>query len=155
MVFKGSISAQTSDGEAGRSGVRGLLGRGGDEPVEVDEGSLNETRVVTGLPLRQLRGVHDLRLSASPLRQLPDLSAKFLGRYIAVMNENNAPRVGVANPRPDFGTGSHEDEGAGFRELNALGDDPLYRVFLGDFRRHLVSGPQVYIGTILQFVVEV
>jgi hypothetical protein len=62
----------------------------------------------------------------------------------------------MAVPRPDGGTSSHKNEGAGFRELKALGDDPFYRVSLRDLWRYPVAfGPQGYFGMILQFVVEV
>src|SRR5215208_639684 len=129
MLF-GISSAQATDGEASRRGVGGpALARSGDEPVDVDKRRLDESRVVARPPLHQLRGVHDLHLSAPPLRQLPELSATFFG-VPGIVDENNPPRIGVADPGPDGEKGSYENEGTAFRELESLGYNPFYRVSL-------------------------
>jgi hypothetical protein len=53
VVLEGISLTQTPNGEAGGRRFRGLLARRRDEPVEVDEGSLNKTWVVTNPPLRE------------------------------------------------------------------------------------------------------
>src|SRR5215208_8110898 len=136
-MFLGIGPAHAPDGEGG-----GLLARGGNEPVEVDEGRLNVTRVVAGLPLRQLRGVYDLHLSASPVRQLSELSPKVPGRHcIVVVNQDNPSRRGIADPRSDRKIRTYENEGAGLRELESLGDDRSYRVSLRKGRIRLAFAP--------------
>ena len=62
----------------------------------------------------------------------------------------------MAVPRPDGGTSSYKNEGTSFRKLEALGDDPFYRVFVRDLWGYPVAfGPQGHFGMILQFVEEV
>src|SRR5918997_682289 len=143
-MFLGISPAQAADGEGGGGGAGGrLLGRGGDEPVEVDEGGLDVTRVVAGQPLRQFRGVHDLHLSSSPVRQLSELSAKVPGRHsIVVMNQDNPSRGGIADPWSDRKIRTYENKGAGLRELEPLGDDRSYRVSLRKSRIRLAFAPQ-------------
>src|SRR5215212_5300724 len=112
-MLKGIGPAHAPDGEAG-----GLLARGRDEPVEVDEGRLNVTRMVAGHLLCQLRGVHDLHLSVSPVRYVPELSLKVPGRHcIVVVNQDNPSRRGIVDPRSDRKIRTYENKGAGLREL--------------------------------------
>jgi hypothetical protein len=65
---------------------------------------------------------------------------------MAVVNENNPPRISITVPRSDAKTSSYEDEGAGFRELKAFGDDPLYWIVVRDriVLRNLRGHPLVF-----------
>src|SRR5215212_8000600 len=116
-MFLGIGPAHAPDGEGDGRRVRGLA-VGGDKPVEVDEGRLNVTRMVAGHLLCQLRGVHDLHLSASPVRYLPELSLKVPGRHcIVVVNQDNPSRGSIANPRSNREIRTYENKGAGLWKL--------------------------------------
>jgi hypothetical protein len=90
-----------------------------DERIDVDQGRLDQTRVVAHGLLGIFRGVYDLHLSTSTIRYVPEPLAKPSRCHITtVVNEDDPSRTGVTNPWPE-GLRRNNNKGAVFRELES------------------------------------
>src|SRR5919199_2050308 len=122
-MFHGIGPAQTPDGE--RSGGGRFVCRR-DELVDIDEGTIDRPWMVDRPPY-EFRKMRNLHLSAGHVRQLSELPVKFCGRHSTCGNDDNPPRIGVANPRCEVEVRPYKNKSATSWELEALRDGLSYR----------------------------